>query len=246
MKRQYFIPAFWAMLTGLSLLLIAAMTDVKTPESLFISPHHARTARSAAPQQQILTNKEPLLEVSDDTAASTPAPQPAPAQQVVVTAQPERQPEIKTVARTVQATPVPQYVTPEVKTAANASRTVQTRTLVDPTLEQPSETPSTPKRSRAIQFHLAEEVQADRVDPTEKKMEMRLASLTRQVDRLTNLQLEVQQQSKMELAQNTDRLEQATKLLQQMQQMNQLRDLERKLDGMQDKDDAAAQPKTPA
>ncbi|MFI4850218.1 MAG: hypothetical protein ACIAZJ_14020 [Gimesia chilikensis] len=246
MKRQFFIPAFWAMLTGLSLLLIAAMTDVKTPESLFISPHHARTARSAAPQQQVPTYQEPLLEASDETAASTPAPQPAPAQRVVETAQPERQPEIKTVARTVQATPVPQYVTPEVKTAATPSRTAQTRTLVDPTLEQPSETPATPERSRSIQFHLAEDTQPEPVNPMDRKMEMRLASLTRQVDRLTNLQLEVQQQSKMELAQNTDRLEQATKLLQQMQQMNQLRDLERKLDGMQGKADAAAQPKTPA
>ncbi|MCA9021961.1 MAG: hypothetical protein KDA74_17560, partial [Planctomycetaceae bacterium] len=51
MNRQFFLPAFWATLTGLSLLLIAAMTDVKTPQSLFISPQHS--VKSQLPAAEI-------------------------------------------------------------------------------------------------------------------------------------------------------------------------------------------------
>ncbi|QDT30763.1 Type IV pilus biogenesis and competence protein PilQ precursor [Gimesia panareensis] len=234
MKRQFFIPAFWATLTGLSLLLIAAMTDVKTPESLFISPHHrAQSARVPAP-----------LNLQE----SAQAPQAQPVAAEPVTEQPvAQQPDIKTVARSVQTQAAPHMhavpAQPEVKTASTVTRPVRTRTLVDPGIEISTGPQTSAARAPAIQFQLAEEERPEPVDPAAKKMELRLASLTRQVDRLTNLQLQAQQQSKMELAQNTDRLEQATKLLQQMQQMNQLRDLERKLDGLQGKADTSSQTK---
>ncbi len=242
MKRQFFIPAFWATLTGLSLLLIAAMTDVKTPESLFISPHHqAQSARTKAPLELQQSQPAPEKQAESEPAATV--------------ASDARQTEIKTVARAVQSQPAPTQPAPmpqtkpapvEMKTAAVVSRPLRARTLVDPGIEISNEPQTDEPRSPSIQFHLAEETTPERVDPAAKKMELRLASLTRQVDRLTNLQLQAQQQSKMELAQNTDRLEQATKLLQQMQQMNQLRDLERKLDGLQGKADASPQKKETA
>ena len=218
MKRQFFLPAFWATLTGLSLLLIAAMTDVKTPESLFISPHHQakvqRAESGTSPNQSL---------------------------QTVVIAQPNF---LETASRTPLAEPVILPADPETQQASLPEKSTRSRLLIEPGMEIASTPQKVVKRSRSIQLNVSEdddELTASASAPS--KMETRLVSLTRQVDRLTNLQIQSQQQSNLELAQNTDRLEQATKLLQQMQQTNQLRDLEQKLNGLQQKTpDSPAKP----
>jgi len=216
MKRQFFLPAFWAMLTGLSLLLIAALTDLKTPQSLFINPQkQVPSARINSPQQapQSQTESEPKLAEAEPLSTK---------------------PVLKTAARTERQQAEPQVLPAktETKTVSVTRQPVRARVLSEPESKVSQVPQTTALRTPQVQFHLAEE---ETSDPGAEKMELRLASLTRQIDRLTNLQMEAQQRSKIELAQNTDRLEQATKLLQQMQQMNQLRDLERKLDGLHGK-----------
>tara|TARA_R110002111_G_scaffold255157_1_gene321273 strand:+ start:62638 stop:64983 length:2346 start_codon:yes stop_codon:yes gene_type:complete len=218
MKRQFFLPAFWATLTGLSLLLIAAMTDVKTPESLFISPHHQARAQRAEPGTSSNQSSQP-----------------------VVIAQPKF---LETVSQTPLAEPVTLPANPETQQTSPPKRSTSSRLLIEPGIEIATTPQKVVKRSRSIQLNLADDDEDLTASaPTPSKMETRLVSLTRQVDRLTNLQIQSQQQSNLELAQNTDRIEQATKLLQQMQQTNQLRDLEQKLNGLQQKaPDSPAKP----
>ena len=227
MNRQFFLPAFWATLTGLSLLLIAAMTDVKTPQSLFISPQHSVQTPQDVPENRV-ADAQPAAVPAQPEATSTLPPQ----------SRPVSEPEL------TQTTELPPPVESAVLPAKAASKNVslrkepaQSRLLVEPGIEI-STIPDASPRARSIQFNVASDDDLVAPQPKSSKMELRLASLTQQVDRLTSLQLQAQQQSNMELAQNTNRLEQATQLLQQMQQMNQLRDLERKLDGMQGKDPA--------
>ncbi|QDU00317.1 Type IV pilus biogenesis and competence protein PilQ precursor [Gimesia aquarii] len=221
MKRQFFIPAFWATLTGLSLLLIAAMTDVKTPHSLFISPHHQAKSQHVEVEPVVsktiaLPEAEPQSSVSNPKVSSKAIPQ----QQIPKTA--STHPEAQT------------------QTVSLQKKTPRSRILVEPGIEISTDPETDVKHVRSVQFNVASNSDLMTREPEPSKMELRLASLTKKVDRLANLQLQSRQQSNMELAQNTDRLEQATKLLQQMQQMNQLRDLERKLDSMQQKPTAKA------
>ncbi|MCA9013807.1 MAG: hypothetical protein KDA77_00620, partial [Planctomycetaceae bacterium] len=234
MKRQFFLPAFWATLTGLSLLLIAAMTNVNPPHSLFISPQHqAKTPRSASQLQNV--DPQPVVLNQPNLREASPQA-PASAEQSAAT--------------NIQQLPVSK---PALLSAITKTQTVsvqnqpsRSQILIDPAIEVPSEPKTTSKRARSIQLNLAPDPEWTSETPASSKMELRLASLTKQVDRLTNLQLQAQQQSSLELAQNTDRLEQATKLLQQMQQMNQLRDLEKKLDSLQKKPEEAAPEKKAA
>ncbi len=216
MKRQYFIPAFWATLTGLSLLLIAAMTDVKTPQALFISsnpPLRVHDSRPVASRSQsslpVRTAERNLPESDSHISALKESPAANSGQK--------------------QSVSKPAVLTANAASASPQKKMRRSRILIEPGLELPN------ARARAVQFNLASDPKVIVKDPETSKMELRLVSLTKQVDRLTNLQIQSQQQSKLELAQNTDRLEQATKLLQQMQQMNQIRELERKLDGLQQK-----------
>lgn len=219
MKRQFFIPAFWATLTGLSLLLIAAMTNVKTPQSLSISPHLQAKAHRTEPVKALVQNTRPVV------PAETKSPQ--------TDSQTTRFKETP-VIKTVQKQPVrePKNI-PEKVTAAPQKKISRSRILIEPGIEIPT------TRARSVQFNLASDPKLNVKDPETSKMELRLVSLTKQIDRLANLQIQSQQRSNLELAQNTDRLEQATKLLQQMQQMNQLKEIERKLDGLQQKPGAA-------
>jgi len=224
MKRQFFLPAFWATLTGLSLLLIAAMTDVKTPESLFISPHHQAKAQRAEPGIKSSQNSQPVVIAQPhfpEAVAQTPV-----AREHLTTQDIPQKP---------LAEPAVLPANPETQQASLSKKSTGSRLLVEPGIEITTAPQKIVKRSRSIQLNLADDDDLTVNDPVPSKMETRLVSLTRQVDRLTNLQIQAQEQSKLELAQNTDRLEQATKLLQQMQQMNQLRDLEQKLDGLQQK-----------
>lgn len=222
MKRQFFIPAFWATLTGLSLLLIAAMTNVDTPQSLFISPHHqAKIGHTASEESQNQSIQPVVLN-----------------QPILREAAPQAQVGInQTATKRIQPLAVQQpAVLPaatERQTASVQNRPDQSPTLIEPGIEISGEPKAKPKRTRSIQLNLAPDPDWAAENEPASKMELRLASLTKQVDRLTNLQLQAQQQSNLELAQNTDRLEQATKLLQQMQQTNQLRDLEQKLENLQ-------------
>ena len=225
MKRQFFLPAFWATLTGLSLLLIAAMTDVKTPQSLFISSRHHVQAPSAKSGTPFQPRAQP--EVIAPAPLAQPVSQPVPhaddTNQKLVTT---------TVQRPTSAAPAssaaPHHLPPK--------QPVRSRLIVEPGIEITTAPESNAEGTHAIQFNLASDVNSAVQKRDASKMETRLVSLTRQVDRLTNLQIQSQEKSNLELAQNTDRLEQATKLLKQMQQMNQLRDLERKLDGLNQKE----------
>lgn len=214
MKRQFFLPAFWATLTGLSLLLIAAMTDVKTPQSLFIPSQHQARVHQTAPAKTYHQTAQP------NNNTLPPASQPGPTQsRMAARAQTSR----------VMTTPE-SSVTQE---PSHPKQPANPRLIVEPGIELTTAPKINANRTQATLLKLASE--AARKERESSKMETRLVSLTRQVDRLANLQIEAQEKSKLELAQNTDRLEQATKLLKQMQQMNQLRDLERKLDGLQPK-----------
>lgn len=227
MNRQFFLPAFWATLTGLSLLLIAAMTDVKTPQSLFISPQHSVKSPQDVPENRVAEAQPAAAPVQPETSNTLP-PQSRSVSEPELTQTAELQPQVESA------------VLPAKTTSRNVSlrkQPARSRLLVEPGIEI-STIPDTSPRARSIQFNVASDDDLIAPQPESSKMELRLASLTQQVDRLTSLQLQAQQQSNMELAQNTNRLEQATQLLQQMQQMNQLRDLERKLDGMQGKDPA--------
>ncbi|WP_291173782.1 secretin and TonB N-terminal domain-containing protein [Gimesia sp.] len=232
MNRQFFLPAFWATLTGLSLLLIAAMTNVTTPQSLFIAPQHSVNSPQNVSENRPTDPPSTAVSVQPETTITTVSPSPAvPKQSLTQTAEshPHVEPAVlpaKTETRTVSLTKQPE------------KQPARSRLLVEPGIEI-SSIPDSSLAARSIKFNIASDDELADARPAPSKMELRLASLTKQVDRLTNLQLQSQQQSNMELAQNTDRLEEATKLLQQMQQMNQLRDLERKLDGMQSKDPGA-------
>lgn len=213
MKRQFFIPAFWATLTGLSLLLIAAMTDVKTPQSLFISPHQQAKSHRIEP---IISKKMALPEAEPRIPVSNHNP-------ITKTVLPQQAPEKTPTQPETRAQPI-----------SLQKKSVHSRILIEPG-EISTAPKTTLKRARSVQFNVASSSNLTTNEPESSKMELRLASLTKQVDRLANMQIQSRQRSNIELAQNTDRLEQATKLLQQMQQMNQLRDLERKLDNMQQK-----------
>ncbi|WP_417392163.1 hypothetical protein [Gimesia sp.] len=229
MNRQFFLPAFWATLTGLSLLLIAAMTNVTTPQSLFIAPQHSVNSPQNVSENKPTDAPPPAVSVQPETTSKTVSPTSAvPKQSLTQSAEPHPHVEpavlpAQTETRTVSLTKQPE------------KQPARSRLLVEPGIE----ISSIPDSTRSIKFNIASDDDLADARPAPSKMDLRLASLTKQVDRLTNLQLQSQQQSNMELAQNTDRLEEATKLLQQMQQMNQLRDLERKLDGMQSKDPVA-------
>ncbi|WP_339730392.1 hypothetical protein [uncultured Gimesia sp.] len=231
MKKQFFIPAFWATLTGLSLLLIAAMTNINTPESLFISPHHRAKSQHTVSgnsqnrsRQPVVLNQPSLREAAPQTPDS-----PLQADTTFVPRQPAHEPAI------LPAETEPQTVSLQKKPA-------RSRLLIEPGIDISNEQNTKTMRARSIQLNLAPDPEWNTENQTSSKMELRLASLTKQVDRLTNLQLQTQQKSNLELAQNTDRLEQATKLLQQMQQTNQLRDLEKKLDSLQKKPAIPAPP----
>ncbi len=219
MKRHFFLPAFWATLTGLSLLLIAAMTDVKTPQSLFIPAQHQARAQRTKPAEIDQSRFSQSVSQSGDTNQS-------------------RDP--KTVQQTTNSAPA-KLATPN---HSHSKESAGSRLLIEPGIEITNAQKTNTERAHAIQFHLASDGDSAVKNREVSKMETRLVSLTRQVDRLTNLQIQAQEKSNLELAQNTDRLEQATKLLKQMQQMNQLRDLERKLDGLQQKDPANTDKKT--
>lgn len=214
MKRQFFLPAFWATLTGLSLLLIAAMTNLNAPESLSISSPPAPANRRAIQANPVTQQQQPVQLSEPETPAAVPALDAKVASNLEspVTL---KQPAILR----AQTNPEP---TPVEKTAERTEARFQIS----------SESPVRRNRTRSIELNLAPDPDWNTEPPVQSEVELRLASLTKQVDRLTSLQLEAQQKSNLELAQNTDRLEQATKLLQQMQQMNQLRDLEKKLDGL--------------
>lgn len=224
MKRQFFLPAFWATLTALSLLLIAAMTDVKTPQSLFISPHHQAQANRAESGNSLNHNSQPVVITQPNL--------PEAESHTSVANEPYA-------TKANQRNPLPEPVilpanTDSHQVSALPDKSTGSRLLIEPGIEISTTPKRTATRARTIQLNLAADA-----DPTDdrksSKMETRLVSLTRQIDRLTNLQMQAREQSNLELAQNTDRIEQATKLLQQMQQMNQLRDLERKLDGLHEK-----------
>ncbi|MCH9656134.1 MAG: hypothetical protein K0U86_12585 [Planctomycetes bacterium] len=223
MKRHFFLPAFWATLTGLSLLLIAAMTDVKTPQSLFIPSQHQAQAQRTKPveidQSRFSQSVSQSMSQSGDTNQSRDS---------------------KTVQQTTNSAPAT-LATPN---HSNSRESTRSRLLIEPGIEITNTKNTNTDRAHAIQFHLTSDGDSAVKNREVSKMETRLVSLTRQVDRLTNLQIQAQEKSNVELAQNTDRLEQATKLLKQMQQMNQLRDLERKLDGLQQKDPANTDKKT--
>ena len=229
MKRQFFLPAFWATLTGLSLLLIAAMTDVKTPQTLFIPSHHQAQAHRAEPGKPFHQSSQPKA-----------ITQPHFSESVSQSGDTNQHLTSKTVPQTTVAAPansaVPKTATPK--------ESAESRLLIEPGIEIKTASKTNASHKPAIQFSLASDTDLAVKNREPSKMETRLVSLTRQVDRLTNLQLQAQEKSNLELAQNTDRLEQATKLLKQMQQMNQLRDLERKLDGLQKKDPADTEKKT--
>lgn len=220
MKRQFFIPAFWATLTGLSLLLIAAMTNISTPESLFISPHHQTISQPGNSSESQDRNSQPVVLKQPSLREAEPQSTEHGASKTV-----QQQPVVRESAMLSATT--------EAKTKSPQNKPIRSRILFEPGIEISSESKTKP--NRAIQFNLASEPELPIENQRSSKMEMRLASLTKQVDRLTNLQMQSQQQSNLELAQNTNRLEQATKLLQQMQQTNQLRDLEKKLDSLQNK-----------
>ncbi|QDV54049.1 secretin N-terminal domain-containing protein [Gimesia fumaroli] len=220
MKRQFFIPAFWATLTGLSLLLIAAMTNISTPESLFISPHHQTISQPGNSSESQDRNSQPVVLKQPSLREAEPQSTEHGASKTV-----QQQPVVRESAML--------SATAEAKTKSPQNKPIRSRILFEPGIEISSESKTKP--NRAIQFNLASEPELPIENQRSSKMEMRLASLTKQVDRLTNLQMQSQQQSNLELAQNTNRLEQATKLLQQMQQTNQLRDLEKKLDSLQNK-----------
>ncbi len=228
MNRQFFLPAFWATLTGLSLLLIAAMTNVTTPQSLFISPQHSVNSPQNVSENKPADAQSPAVSAQPEATSKTVSPSTSGSKQSLTQtaeAQPHVEPAVlpaQTETRTVTLTKQPE------------KQPVRSRLLVEPGIE----ISTIPDSTRSIKFNIASDDDLADARPAPSKMELRLASLTKQVDRLTNLQLQSQQQSNMELAQNSDRLEEATKLLQQMQQMNQLRDLERKLDGMQSKEPA--------
>ncbi|WP_198000231.1 hypothetical protein [Gimesia alba] len=224
MKRQFFIPAFWATLTGLSLLLIAAMTNISTPESLFISPHHQTKSQPRISRETQHRNAQPVV-LNQPSLNKAAAQTPETAVQAVSTNAPRQ---------TVQESVILPAVT-EPQTVSLQQKSNRSQLLIEPGIEISSEPKTKPKRTRSIQLNLAPDPDWNTEPQPSSKMEMRLASLTKQVDRLTNLQLQSQKQSNLELAQNTDRLEQATKLLQQMQQTNQLRDLEKKLESLQKK-----------
>jgi|GEM_PF-1942618 len=235
MKRQFFLPAFWATLTALSLLLIAAMTDVKTPQSLFISPHHQAKANRAESGNPLNQNSQPVVITQPNL--------PEAKSRTSVANEPFA-------TKAIQRNPLPEPVTLpaniETQQAALPNNSAGSRLLIEPGIEVSVTPKRTTTRSRAIQLNLAADTDPTVDDRESSKMETRLVSLTRQIDRLTNLQMQARQQSNLELAQNTDRIEQATKLLQQMQQMNQLRDLERKLDGLHAKTPKEPDPKEPA
>lgn len=226
MNRQFFLPAFWATLTGLSLLLIAAMTDVKTPQSLFIPPQHSANSSQNLPENHVAEVEPKTVSVQTESP-KTVIPQAPPVSDFTQASQ--AQPHIEPAGLPTKT---------ETRTVSVRKEPVRSRLLVEPGIEistiQDSSAPA-----RSIKFNVANDDDLVTPQRASSKMELRLASLTQQVDRLTSLQLQAQQHSNLELAQNTNRLEEATKLLQQMQQMNQLRDLERKLDGMQPKDPAA-------
>lgn len=211
MKRQFFIPAFWATLTGLSLLLIAAMTNVSTPQSLYISPHHQAKNRHAASAKSQSRNVQPVVLNQPNLREAAPQAQVGIEQHIQ-----------------------PQPTATETRIASVQNHSSRSQTLSAPGIDISREPTTKPKRARSIQLNLAPDPDwTTEENQPASKMELRLASLTKQVDRLTNLQIQAQQNSNLELAQNTDRLEQATKLLQQMQQTNQLRDLEKKLESLQ-------------
>ncbi len=223
MKRQFFLPAFWATLTGLSLLLIAAMTDVKTPQSLFIPSHHQARVHQTAPAKTNPQTAQPNINALP--SASQPGP---------------TQPRMTAQAHTSSAMTTPKRsITPE---PSHPKQPANPRLIIEPGIELTTAPKVNANRTQATLLKLASE--AALKERESSKMETRLVSLTRQVDRLANLQIEAQKKSKLELAQNTSRLEQATELLKQMQQMNQLRDLERKLDGLQPKQAADTKKKT--
>ncbi|MFK7776656.1 MAG: hypothetical protein QM501_00875, partial [Gimesia sp.] len=227
MKRHFFLPAFWATLTGLSLLLIAAMTDVNTPQSLSISSHHQTHAHRSKPGKSVPHRVQP--EVTSPTPVS---------QTVSHSADTDQTRAAKTVQQATIATPVNSATHAQ----SHPKISARSRFLIEPGIE----IKAVPKMdsAHAVQFQLASNANTIAKNRAASKMEMRLVSLTKQVDRLANLQIQAQEKSNFELAQNTDRLEQATKLLNQMQQMNQLRDLEKKLDGLNQKASAKPEKKT--
>ncbi|WP_197995609.1 secretin and TonB N-terminal domain-containing protein [Gimesia algae] len=234
MNRQFFLPAFWATLTGLSLLLIAAMTDIKTPQSLFIPPQHSMNSSQNVPENRVAETLPRAVHVqTESTKTVSPQSPSAPVPDVTQASQTQ-----------LQVEPAVLPANTETRTVSVRKQPVRSRLLVEPGIEISTIQDSSPQ-TRSIKFNVASDDDLIAPQRESSKMELRLASLTQQVDRLTSLQLQAQQHSNLELAQNTNRLEEATKLLQQMQQMNQLRDLERKLDGMQAKDPAAPTQKNP-